>query len=359
MEDATLVSLQFDETVGPVIQDVDGPLHLSDSTRESIKLCAFPESVVPLANRCHVYTFAVDKVYCHCGYIKRQSEAAARGFDQFSFVIATKTGHNRKLTNLLASMNSILDMTSEEIGSSLASMLRLWKKMAEPQFPLFNGLLTAEDDATDTEIWRELKNENLEKIWQSMVLNEPVLVLGATPELTSRAVEALMSMVKGSVLCEAMPYISITDPRFAGLAASPKGVIGASNPMAAKLMKNGVHVVKVGFPRGASRSGNCLRCAPSSSARRTKLQENTKLLVSAIHETLRIMEKTEPGSLNARVINVTVLQKEIAEHHLPLGVSVTSFTDKLVSGSGFRRQYDKCLGSAQVNRSPRSSLRCA
>ena len=346
MDDATLVSLIFDETVGPIIESIQGPLQFTDTVCESIKLCAFPESVLPLTTKCHVYTFAINNLHCHCCYIKVTSEGALRGFNQFSFVIVTKQGINMKFLSLLRSISSILDLPFSQIASSLSSMLLLWQKMSHTDYPLFNGLLTPQSESSDVDIWRDLKCENLESIWEKMILNEPILVLGATPEFASRAVEALTGTLKGSSFCQVIPYISITDPRFRKLAAAPKGVIGVSNPMASQLMKDGVHVIKVGFPRQNQGTSWCFRHSPYSKSRQTRLEENTKLLISAIQDTLMMMEKTSPGSANACMIDVDILKREIADHKVMLIGGLNAFTEKLVNARGFRMQYKQCLSHA-------------
>jgi hypothetical protein len=122
MSDLTLIVLDFHDSIGPAVQSITGPLNLSNEELGSLRACAFPESMSPLSEGGHVYSFKVAALFCHCIYIKKKSAQAVRGFDQISYVIMTRMGFCQSIFQLLQSMNSIKAHDSMDITALTQSL---------------------------------------------------------------------------------------------------------------------------------------------------------------------------------------------------------------------------------------------
>jgi hypothetical protein len=124
------------------------------------------------------------------------------------------------------------------------------------------------------------------------VLGRTVVVLGTATASTARAVLGLGSIVAGFSPVHIVPYIPIADPRFAGLAESPKGIIGVSSPIAPSLFPPDLLTVRVGFePDDECKCRGCFSRARMWSA---DLARNTEMLSAAVGQALEEMAKTDP-----------------------------------------------------------------
>ncbi|XP_071903476.1 uncharacterized protein [Coffea arabica] len=139
-------------------------------------------------------------------------------------------------------------MFFEELTSPIAPFLP--SNQSVPQglfhdsdlFGIFRGLLM--------QLWR---------LWELLLIGEPILVIAPTPPQCSEAVAGLVSLV-APLLCSVdfRPYFTIHDPEFAQLnslqegATFPPMVLGVTNLFFLKALRNVPHIVSVGSPASNS-----------------------------------------------------------------------------------------------------------
>ncbi|XP_019177075.1 PREDICTED: protein DENND6A isoform X2 [Ipomoea nil] len=132
----------------------------------------------------------------------------------------------------------------EELASSVAPFLP--SNQSIPQglfhdsdlFGIFRGLLM--------QLW---------KLWELLLIGEPILIIAPTPPQCCEAVAGLVSLV-APLLCsiDYRPYFTIHDPEFAHLNSLPEGakfppmVLGVTNLFFLKALRNIPHTVSVGSP---------------------------------------------------------------------------------------------------------------
>ncbi|KAH6799155.1 polarity axis stabilization protein [Perilla frutescens var. frutescens] len=132
----------------------------------------------------------------------------------------------------------------EDSASSLAPLLP--SNLSVPQglfhdsdlFGTFRGLLL--------QLW---------KLWELLLLGEPILIIAPTPSQCSEAVSGLVSLVAPLLLSvDFRPYFTIHDPEFAGLNSIPEGsifppmILGVTNLFFLKALRNMPHIISVGSP---------------------------------------------------------------------------------------------------------------
>ncbi|EPS65771.1 hypothetical protein M569_09006, partial [Genlisea aurea] len=143
----------------------------------------------------------------------------------------------------------------EDSVSSLAPLLP--SNLSVPQglfhesdlFGSFRGLLM--------QLWR---------LWELLLLGEPILIIAPTPSQCSEAVASLVSLAAPLLLSvDFRPYFTIHDPDFSKLNSIQQGcsfppmVLGVTNLFFLKALQNMPHIVSVGSP-----AKNSIRLAPVS-----------------------------------------------------------------------------------------------
>lgn len=145
----------------------------------------------------------------------------------------------------------------EELASPIAPFLP--SNQSNPQglfhdsdlFGIFRGLLM--------QLW---------KLWEMLLIGEPILIIAPTPPQCCEAVASLVSLI-APLLCSVdfRPYFTIHDPEFARLNSLPDGavfppmVLGVTNLFFLKALRSIPHIVSVGSP-----APNSNRLAMSSRA---------------------------------------------------------------------------------------------
>lgn len=139
-------------------------------------------------------------------------------------------------------------MFVEELTSPMAPFLP--SNQSVPQglfhdsdlFGIFRGLLM--------QLWR---------LWELLLIGEPILVIAPTPPQCCEAVAGLVSLI-APLLCSVdfRPYFTIHDPEFAQLNSLQEGstfpplVLGVTNLFFLKALRNVPHIVSVGSPASNS-----------------------------------------------------------------------------------------------------------
>lgn len=182
--------------------------------------------------------------------------------------------------------------------------------------------------------------ETLKLIWESLVFNKNILILGATPDEASEAVFAFSSLVK-EIKSYIIPYISVTDERFMQLFKTTLFrnrfpiIVGVSNPISEFFIDNNsknsksffdfVYYVgfedKFGFRElmsdskliKASLSENNFEISQASDnySIMKKFDTCTAKFLKVINQSLIEMSKNDFSSLFIGQINVTLLSKEL------------------------------------------------
>lgn len=278
--------VEFDASEGPIITRKESTIILNDTELTSLKFGAFPESSSTITQTPHIYCYRVSDFFCYCHYTSVKDATFPRGYHQFSYVILTDNSHFPIWYRLLNSISSLKNFSTNAIFDLLVNFSNKcfdnYQVSNKLELPLFNGstpifnkpqtkdLITFNspvfdidveylcnqyflgDDLCDSLGIKELsakgKLKDITRLWEMVILEEPILVFGATPAIASKAVFAIASLTLTSPsLPKVNPYICITDPSFINLTKNPYGIIGVSNPIAPSLFK-GVPVFYVGFP---------------------------------------------------------------------------------------------------------------
>jgi hypothetical protein len=333
MSDLTLVSLDFDACHGPAVKSIDGPLSFPEPILLSIQTSAFPESALPLPSAAHVYSFVVASFYCHCVYIRKISSHATRGFRIFAFVMVTELGFLEPVFDLLRSVRAILSRRYADILLLMASMFRTWSKILTDasekvcDFPLFDGpAMYASAPASRLQLLGSVQCEaDLQMVWEHLILGRPVIILGSTPAVASRAVLELSWLVQNFSAPRLIPYISVSDSRFPALVKAPEGIIGVSNPIAPSLMPAEVALMRVGFP---ARTFSWPFMARSNSTDGFyRLLRNTEAL------SLAVGDAVGPGGAGA--VRPRELAKRLAERGVETAAGLGDFAARLIDAPAF------------------------
>jgi hypothetical protein len=345
MPDLTLVTLTFDDSRGPAVKSIHGPLVFSESARRSIEVCAFPESAVPLQSKMHVYSFVVNSFYCHCAYIRKSSTRSPRGYLLFAFVFVTEMGFLEPVFDLLVSMHVILSHRYSEIVQLMVGMFKIWVQLLDDisekvcDLPLFDGPATyGSSSPNHLHVLDVVECEaDLQNVWMSLVLGTPVVVCGATPAITSRVVLELAWLVQRFATPELIPYIPVTDPRFADLVKKPRGIVGVSNPVACALLAPGSAVVRVGFPRTSFRFPFTGRA--NSRSKLIGILRNTERLADAVRVALPAMAEKDPNGFARGEVRIAVLVRAIIETGVETAMATAEFAARLANAPVFKEKF--------------------
>jgi hypothetical protein len=349
MCDFTLVALEFDDAIGPRIKSIDGPLVFTDSDLLAIQMSSFPESMIHLSTPFHFYSFIVSSFHCHCAFLQQRSDSAARGSHLFAVVIASERGWFEPIFDLFRSIRFILTQPLSEIMNLLKSVFRIWisvlSDIHEPycDLPLFTGLQRYSyqfDSIVGTMFLEEIDAQcNLQNLWESLILNEPVIVFGSTPSVASRVVRLLAAVLVPFSASSVSPYVPITHPQFRRIAKNPIGIIGVTNPIALSFIEKPVKLLKVGFCRASPNSRTIQKCL--------SLMKMSRDLAAAVHDSLTDMEKSEPVSLLQKQMNITFLIQRMTINGISTSMPLRDFAMKFVAAPVFVKPYRKSLAAAE------------
>jgi hypothetical protein len=330
MSDLTLLSLSFHDSVGPVVESIDGPLRFSDTDQACVRSAAFPESAVSLSFAPHIYSFVVSSYYCHCVYLCKPARDTPRGCLLIALVIATETGFLKPVFDLLKSIHSILSHNWHDIAVLMRSVLKIWAALLSTaakswELPFFDGLRHYASPLcsvpTSTSFARLNSHPDILKVWESAVFNDPIIILGATPRIASKSVRALIALLSPLASPVFLPYTGLTDPRFQAWMDNPVGIIGVSNPIIPSLIREKVTVLRVGFP--------LLRRHSMCDQRKTvdfHLAQNSENLILAIRAVHQLPRRSSGTAIDAAMVKQKLVAKGVRTSQ-----KMEAFASKLVT----------------------------
>jgi len=360
--------VDFDVRSGPVISISDGSIALSEEQADLIKLSVFPESASPLPqSRSHVYTFKVGDLFCYCSYNVEESQISDRGYILYSFVIITKCAYYPLWQQLLESADSLENNSKNQKFELICNFANKWinviKSNESTDLPLFNGTVEyiAESSTSTLELigngsfykannyyisnsisqalgyqylHKNHRTSDLVALWEGIMLDVPILVIGSTPRIVSEAVFAIASLKFPEICPNIYPYISITDKRFVNLANNPVGIVGTSNPLASVIAHKFPLVFQVGF---SNENGVVKPVNPKSNIQsfnektiRPFFFSNTERARISLCETIDDMLSHNFVDVLLGVYNVSFLEKHIKQRNVISTMSHSSFAKKII-----------------------------
>ena len=282
-----VLGLIFDTLDGPKIVETDGQLKFSDQELQSIKSCAFPDSLIQNQKEHLLFVYKVSNYFCHCIFSTRPDSTAPRGHIQISYVVATSLPYIYPFTRLLESSLQIISLPIHEVIGCLVNFLKKWSALSREldlisedphDLPMFDGSLVLRIPNDDQMLlinggigWNPLcsiyylnnyfldfdLSETLSfknfcslhysqyflRLWEISILEESLLVVAPSPQSSSSAVLSIASMSfynsNQSTPTNIQPFVAVSDKRFQTLASNPnKTIIGVSNPIAMRYASN-------------------------------------------------------------------------------------------------------------------------
>ena len=364
--------LDFDTVSGPVISREDGQLKLNPSEMECLRGNSFPESAIPLGQETQTFfSFSINTYFAYALYVSRKDEKEPRGFSIFTIVILTQSTYFKIYQSLLESASKLRNSSKIEMYQLITQFSKKIQTLINENsccdLPLLDGILpfVPQPSTTSLELLQNSKtykaNENfigsdlnsslftdelaksgrlcdLTRLWECVMTDQPILVLGATPKIATLAVFTIASLkFPEKLTIPIMPYISMTDPRFMEICEDPKGIIGVSNPMALALATKFTNVFRVGFEanNGFGPSLGKSQTHSSSTEIRSAFFTNT--------ERLRVASTTAIDELIcSNFINVLIgkVEEKVVEKQIRMkGVIIVSdppkFVEHLIESSFF------------------------
>ena len=92
---------------------------------------------------------------------------------------------------------------------------------------------------------------HIQMMWELVLTGEPLVVMAASPSVTSSTVQALISLISPLKYCsDYRPYFTIHDSEFKEYTtktqAPPSVILGVTNPFFAKTLQHWPHIVRIG-----------------------------------------------------------------------------------------------------------------
>ena len=151
-----VIGLIFDTLDGPVIVETDGQLNLSDQELQSIKSCAFPDSIIQNQKEHQLFVYKVNKYFCHCIFTTRPDSTAPRGHVQISYVVATSLPYVYPFSRLLESSLQIISLPIHDVITCFVDFLKKWSELTRDlnnddphDLPMFDGSLSLKIPSED------------------------------------------------------------------------------------------------------------------------------------------------------------------------------------------------------------------
>ncbi|KAK3103615.1 hypothetical protein FSP39_020536 [Pinctada imbricata] len=92
---------------------------------------------------------------------------------------------------------------------------------------------------------------HIQMLWELVLIGEPLVVMAASPTVTSSTVQALTSLIAPQKYCsDYRPYFTIHDSEFKEYTtrtqAPPAVILGVTNPFFAKTLQHWPHIIRIG-----------------------------------------------------------------------------------------------------------------
>ena len=386
--------LEFDPIDGPVVsrmkcshdlQKEEEEKILTKENLETIKFNSFPESVVKLTDSPHIYSFRVGDFFAYVYYKSVPDKSRLRGFHQYSFCIITE---NRFYPIWYRLLNSIQNLDEYSFDFKLdllcdfgQKIMKNFEASTEFELPIFTGstpiksspdnqeLISLKSNLTNPEtqylsnlffigddISKSLYVENLAKygqledlnrLWENVILEKPLLVFGSTPEIASRAVFAIASLAfSAAFVPNVVPYISVTDPTFSKV-INTASIIGVSNPIALSYTSH-LDVFYIGFEGNQNGFRNQQTKPKNASIIRTEelrasFVAQNEILVCAIDAAIKELHQMSPFAAMLGKIDLSIIEKNIRISGLQTYSYVSNFAQELVHTKLFKGRLTEFL----------------
>ncbi|XP_052780555.1 protein DENND6A-like isoform X2 [Mya arenaria] len=92
---------------------------------------------------------------------------------------------------------------------------------------------------------------HIQMLWELVLTGEPLVVMAASPSITSNTVQSLVSLISPLHFCsDYRPYFTIHDSEFKEYTtktqAPPSVILGVTNPFFAKTLQHWPHIIRIG-----------------------------------------------------------------------------------------------------------------
>lgn len=303
--------IRFDLEQGQLIEECYPPDCLNQNEELEISFNSFPDSVSQHHNRSSIHDciffFRIKRnkspqtsrfLYGFVFNRQRHDERLKRGGEQKSVVILSYSPYTSVFRPLLQIMGPLyFDMGSKALNY-IASYVSKWPTPnpgQQTELPIGNASLKVslppshclpsdtglfEDSASslapllpsnlsvpqglfhDSDLFGTFRGLLLQlwRLWELLLIGEPILIIAPTPPQCCEAVSGLVSLVAPlHFSVDFRPYFTIHDPDFAHLNSLPEGssfppmIIGVTNLFFLKALRSMPHIISVGSP--ASNTG--------------------------------------------------------------------------------------------------------
>ncbi|KIY44060.1 DUF1630-domain-containing protein, partial [Fistulina hepatica ATCC 64428] len=295
--------VDFDLDIGPVIDGIYPPLHLSSDEAENIAFSAFPDSS-QFEQGFQIHSFRIretvspDKppispegfIYAFSYFSQRKYTQSKRGYQQRSVVILTHLQYPVLFTQVLGICGHLYEEHGAIMLETACHNIATWPDPyggTAAELGFMGSVILVDLPRTPDE--QQLISRNPEyilasaaslsppplelfeaclphlwSIWECLVLCEPILVFGASPSQTSQAVWWLRDLIRPIPLAgDFRPYFTIHDSDHLLLVNNlpPKAgtLVGVTNPFFERASAHWPHVLSLGPSRtnaSASASGH-------------------------------------------------------------------------------------------------------
>jgi hypothetical protein len=380
--------LEFDPIDGPKVvrsEGVNGKVEeLNEAVLASVKCNSFPESATKLNDKSHVYSFRAGDMFAYSYYISIQDKTKVRGYHQYSYAILTENRFYPIWYRLLMSIDYLKEFTCEAKFELLCDFgLKILKNLTASNYfelPLFCGstpiktapetseLIAMCSDSTNP-MSQYLSNSffigdsivealcikdldasghsaDIKKLWESVILEKSIIVLGSTPEATSRAVFAIASLsFSAAFVPNIVPYISITDPSFNDLLRT-NSIIGVSNPIVLAIA-NDANVFCVGFDHNSQYKNGFIKSKKCRTAKELSTEEirasfvtENEVLLNTIDSIIDELYTTSPFASMLGKIDLSIVEKYISLSRLQMYSDITYFSAEIPHTKIFKERLN-------------------
>ncbi|KAL0442020.1 UNVERIFIED_CONTAM: protein DENND6A [Sesamum radiatum] len=300
--------IRFDLEQGQLIEECYPPGSLTQSEELEVSFSSFPDSVSQNHNRSSIHDCifffrikrhnAPDSLNIKPSEIvERHDERLKRGGEQKSVVILSHSPYTSVFRPLLQIMGPLYFDIGNKALNYIAAYVSKWPVPVPGQqveLPIGNASLKVnlppshslpsdngffEDSASslapllpsnlsipqglfhDSDLFGTFRGllMQLWKLWELLLVGEPILIIAPTPPQCCEAVAGLVSLVAPLLFSvDFRPYFTIHDPEFAKLNSLQEGssfppmILGVTNLFFLKALRNMPHIVSVGSPMSNS-----------------------------------------------------------------------------------------------------------
>ncbi|TDL25769.1 DUF1630-domain-containing protein, partial [Rickenella mellea] len=292
--------VNFDLDIGPVIYGVYPTFDLSPSERENISFSSFPDSS-HFEEYSQVHSFRIREsnpkrtnktsecfLHSFAYFSRRRSSAAKRGYEQQSVVLVSQHPWPSIFTELVSCLGPMYLSHGAPMLEAACHNIASWSQRSEPcpgstlELGFLGTVLNVElpdaandQQLTEISLFQEKNGQDrhilastapssppplrlfaaslshMWSIWECLILNEPLLIYGTSPAMTSQAVWWLLDVLRPLPFGgDFRPYFTIHDNDYLSLVNKnpPQAglLLGVTNPFITSTCKHWPHVLSLG-----------------------------------------------------------------------------------------------------------------